>query len=142
MKKVLSIVLAMGFVFVLGCKSGSSVTDVTGVYEFDTKQWTAKMKEMNPDFSKTPPEMVNKMLEGFKKFSIEVKDGEAVANFGDMVVNGKIEKVSDEGGTIKLKMTPSEEDKKDQPILLMITGTKMVAGPEDKPKEWLYFKKK
>lgn len=140
MNKYLSAVLVVGLLFVMACSGGAA--NVKGVYEFDTDAWTQKMKEANPNFANTPSELVNKMLEGFKTFTIEVKDGTAVANFGNMVVSGKLEKVSDSGGTITLKMTPTETDKQNQPIMLKITGSKMAAGPENKPDEWLYFKKK
>lgn len=114
---------------------------VDGTYVFDATVWLDEMKKADPNFAQAPEELVKKMTEGFSKFNIEIKGADAKANFGEMVVAGKIEEVSKAADHVLYKMTPTDEDKKNQPIMLKIAGSVLTAGPEGQVKQQLYFKK-
>lgn len=114
---------------------------VDGKYVFDATVWLDEMKKADPNFAQAPQELVQKMTEGFSKFNIEIKGADATANFGEMVVAGKIEEVSKAADHILYKMTPTDADKKDQPIMLKIAGSTLTAGPDGQAKQQLFFKK-
>lgn len=141
MKRYFSWLILISLVFVISCSGGSSA-NFDGLYTFDDQTWKSEMEKMNPNFSQSPPELVTKMMNAFKSFSIEIKGKEATAKFGNMVVKGSLTEVSKSSGGATLKMIPYDEDKKNEPIMLVINGSKMTAGPENKPKEALYFVKK
>lgn len=118
-----------------------AASTVDGKYVFDATVWLDEMKKADPNFAQAPEELVKKMTEGFSQFNIEIKGTDATANFGEMIVAGKLEEVSKAADHVLYKMTPTDEDKKNQPIMLKIAGNVLTAGPEGQVKQQLYFKK-
>lgn len=140
MKRLIPFVLIM--IMAVSCDSASA-TSHDGTYNFDVTSWTTEMGKHDANFAKAPPQAIEAMKANFGKFNIVITDGKATLNFGpQMTVAGKVEQQSSADGTVVYKLTPDDPAKQKEPILLRITGNKMVAGPEGNPKQLLYFIKK
>lgn len=109
-----------------------------GTYIFDGKTWVVEIKKIDPSISE---EMLQKMTESLQEYTIVIKGFEATAKFGPLVVKGMLEKSKEENDTTIYKMTPVDEDKKDEPAYLHITGNNMKFGPDNTPLQQIYFKK-
>ena len=71
-----------------------------------------KIDSVKDGWIKMSAEDVDKLLNVFKPFRIDVNNGAAIATFSNDVVRGTLKTLSQNNETTRLFMTPTDEDKK------------------------------
>lgn len=123
-------------------ESKSSQTGYDGVYVFDTETYKqVQLDNADSVFKKMKPEDVDRLMQIFRPFKIELVGNQAVASFSHDVIKGELKTLEKNGATSKLFMTPTDEKKKDQTVTLIITGEKMILDPGKKETDKMFFKK-
>ena len=120
----------------------TAVSQVDGTYVFDTnkyKEEQLKLKEST--LKEMSAEDVDKLLNVFKPFRIDVNNGAAIATFSNDVVRGTLKTLSQNNETTRLFMTPTDEDKKNDAVTFIINGDSLVLDPGKKEADKMYFKK-
>lgn len=121
-------------------KSGQSSHD--GVYVFDTETYKqVQLDNADSVFKKMKPEDVDRLMQIFRPFKIELTGNQAIASFSHDIIKGELKTLEKNGATSKLFMTPTDEKKKDQTVTLIITGEKMILDPGKKETDKMFFKK-
>lgn len=154
---ILILIAAGGMV--VGCNKGPSTTGAgsgtsgtvapsetasssyDGEYVFDTQ---AFRKTLNEDASlkNVPADLIESMLSKFDTFKIEVKGADTIVTFGSDVIKGKLVKESESDGAMKFKMTPSDEDKKEDIAFFIFKEKTLTLDPGKGDEDRLYFVKK
>lgn len=117
--------------------------ETSGNYVFDAETFKEKLEaQSGMKISDMPEEAWKETVENLKGFRIEIGDQVATAYFGEIVVKGNLEKVSSDQDSVTFKMTPVDEDKKEDTVNLVVKsdGT-LVLDPGKKEKDKMYFKK-
>lgn len=141
MKKITLILSLIVSVAMLG-SACSKAKNYQGKYQFDTDTFkTSVSNSTNPMTKDMPEEQMNLFMQLFASYNVEIQDTVGKLQFGNMSVEGILTKVAESDQEIKLQFTPKDEDKKDEPLLFIITGDKMVMDSVKGTDEKLYFKK-
>ncbi|MBF0106705.1 MAG: YARHG domain-containing protein [Deltaproteobacteria bacterium] len=112
-----------------------------GTYRFDAYAWKSAMRNLDPNFSKAPVELITKMVDTFSAFTIEIQYPRVTANFGQTTMEGSLSVVYKTDNEVLYKMTPLAELQKDQTIMVKINEDKLTAGPDGNEKQLMYFTK-
>lgn len=112
-----------------------------GTYVFDAEKFKEELKT-DDNLKNVPPDLIEKMLEKFNTFQIEIKGEDTTVSFGSETVKGRLKVESQEASEVKLLMTPSDEDKKNDTAFYVIQGSKLVVDPGKSEEDKLYFVKK
>jgi hypothetical protein len=143
MMKILSLVF-LGLI--AACAANKSGYD--GMYVFDEQGFQAAFDQesghgtLPPDQKAMADQVMAGIMQEFRGFTLEIKDGSATATFQQDVTKAKIDVVSNDNGTIHLKMTPIDEARKAQVAMLTISGSKLTLDDGTPDSGKLYFVKK
>lgn len=141
MKMFFRLFLVIGMTGFLACsKTSAPAVSVDGSYSFDAAKFMQNLGGTDDKmFQNMPKEMLDKMLEGLKTFTLEIKGNEATANFADVVVKGSLKKLESKDSSMRFLMTPNDEDKKDDTATLIIEGRNLTLDPGKDPTDRLFF---
>ena len=84
---------------------------------------------------------MDRMMQIFRPFKIEVEGNTATASFSHDVIKGQLTKLSNNSGVTRLNMTPLDKNKKDQAVTLIIQENELVLDPGKKETDKMYFKR-
>lgn len=114
-----------------------------GQYNFDAEAWMKAMEQMQPEMANNEmaKNMMASMLVGMKDFSVTLHGGEATVNLGQGSVAGKLEKVSESGGTTTYKMAAEGATSPDHTLIITVSGDTLMAGAGGDPSKQMPFKK-
>lgn len=123
-------------------KSTTPASAHDGTYVFDMETYRqVQLANADSVFKNMKPEDIDRLMQVFKPFKIEVAGQTATASFSHDVIKGELKTLEQSGTTAKLFMTPLDVDKKDQTVTLIITGTQMVLDPGKNESDKMFFKK-
>ncbi len=113
-----------------------------GVYVFDAQKYKEEqLKHADNMFKNVRPQNIDKVMQIFVPFQISINRGMATASFANEVIRGKVETISQSAGETRLKMIPIDETRKDEVLLLTVTGDNLVMDPGKKETDKMYYKK-
>ena len=137
---LMTVLLLAGFA--CSKSSGPASVSVDGIYQFDADVFMQNInKSEDPVFKNMPKDVVEKTIAGLKTFTLEIKGDEATANFSNVVVKGKLQKIDTQDGSMKFLMTPVDEDKKQDAVTIIIDGGKLTLDPGKEQMDKLFFRK-
>lgn len=128
------------------CLSSQSVLaqqSPDGQYNFDPDAFMKAMGQIQPEMASNEmaKNMMTSMLVGMKDFSVTISGGNATVNLGQGSVTGKLEKVSDSGGTTTYKMSAGDATSPEHTLIIVVTGDTLTAGSGGDPSKRMHFKK-
>lgn len=138
--------IPLGFVLLLSLACSTTkapaAATVDGTYQLDTDVLRVKLTTSDdPTFKSAPPEALDQVVNGMKDFKFEIKGLDVTATFGVTVVKGTIAR---NGGTDvepSYLMTPTDEDKKKDPVTLVFKDNSLTLDPGKRDIDKLYFKR-
>lgn len=118
------------------------VSELDGTYFFDTEKYrNEQLKQANSPFKEMKSEDIDKVIQVFRPFRIDVEGNKATASFANDVIQGELKTLKEGAGETRLFMTPSDADKKSDSVTIIINGQDLVLDPGKKESDKMFFKK-
>lgn len=113
-----------------------------GTYLFDAEKYkNEQLKHADSIFKKMKPKDLERMMQVFRPFKIEVSGNNATASFAHDVIKGNLKTLKRINGGAHLFMTPTDESKRDQTVTLIIKDDELVLDPGRKETDKMFFKR-
>ncbi|MBF0103838.1 MAG: hypothetical protein HQM16_00800 [Deltaproteobacteria bacterium] len=122
--------------------TATSDSPYNGTYLFDTETYKSEqLKHEDSIFKKLKPEDLERMMQVFKPFKIEVAGQNATAVFSHDIIKGSLKTIRRTNEGAHLFMTPLDENKTDQTVTLIIEADRLVLDPGRKETDKMFFKR-